>query len=59
MNKVLRIVILIASMLIAIATAAMAIVYFKDEILDLLDSIKEKTCKKAQLPDEYIHYADV
>jgi len=60
MNKLLRMILVIASLLIAIATAACAIVYFKDEILDLLDTIKDKACKKRnQIPDEYVDYADV
>ena len=35
MNKLFRMILIIASMLIAIATAVCAIIYFRDEILDL------------------------
>lgn len=59
MKKALRLAIAIAAVLVAVAAAVTTIVYFKDEILDLLASIKEKVQKKARIHDEYSDYADV
>jgi len=59
MKKALRLAIAIAAVLVAVAAAVTTIVYFKDEILDLLESIREKIKKKALVNDEYNDYADV
>lgn len=59
MKKALRLAIAIAAVLVAVAAAVTTIVYFKDEILDLLESIRERIKKKALVNDEYNDYADV
>ena len=60
--KLGKLIILAAAALVAVAAAIAAIVYFKDEILELLADLRKKIDNKKSMifhNDEYTDYADI
>ena len=60
--KLCKLVIIAVATIVAVAAAITAIVYFKDEILELLADLRKKIEQKKSIffrNDEYTDYADI
>ncbi|NMA25070.1 MAG: hypothetical protein GX936_05315 [Clostridiales bacterium] len=60
--KLCKLVIIAVATIVAVAAAITAIVYFKDEILELLADLRKKIEQKKSIffrSDEYTDYADI
>ncbi len=60
--KLCKLIFIAVAALVAVAAAITAIVYFKDEILELLADVKNKVDQKKSMlfhSNEYTDYADI